>query len=188
MSTDKKSICIGALTYIHSLLEKDYEVCGNLFMNSDYSEKCLIPSDMLKGTTILESERGSCVYKAYSPYIFHTHPNITLPYPSFEDYVKVMKHSEIKHSIIFTSIGVWNISCGDPIGKEEGATFFHKNKLSYKNSRIENDLYYSVRRKHQEPTLNVHLETYIKNVTTYFKKVNMTIRFDKIDLEHPYYI
>jgi hypothetical protein len=196
-SMDKKTtICIGTLYEIYNnYLSLTHEVCGNLFMSPQY---CLRQDDIVYGPPI--SDNGMCQNKHYSPYIFHTHPEKTNYYPSFEDLVKVCKKvdkmktivngkeeviaGKIQNSLIFTPIGIWNLSSEGVI--EDTQDFVKRNKKGYTDSKIECDLHKALKTK-QKNWVDV-LNEYIKRVEKYFRGVKMNIRFDPWDLSKSYVI
>lgn len=86
------------------------EICANLFLKNNilvmdnivYGETPIIT---LQGTT----SRASCSVKYYTPIIFHTHPGTSYAIPSLEDIIKVLKHREIRTSVIVTNWGTFQI-------------------------------------------------------------------------------
>ena len=94
---------------IKEFLRLNREICGHVYnLNGNIVLYCENVGS-LKG----EKMRGSCQHSKYSSVIWHTHPNISLPYPSMEDILKVIKPRNdsglISTSYIFTSIGIWSI-------------------------------------------------------------------------------
>ena len=54
--------------------------------------------------------RGACIYpNGDYPYIFHSHPMKSKSYPRNEDIIKLLRHPEIKLSIIATRWGIYII-------------------------------------------------------------------------------
>lgn len=89
------------LRYVYdNLLNLDVEVCGKVV-----NGKLIIQA---YGTS---SKRNMCQHLHYDTIIFHTHPIGVKPYPSPEDIVKVIKNRTIDQSIIFTTWGMWSITC-----------------------------------------------------------------------------
>lgn len=79
------------------LLREDKETCG-------YILDAEIIMDIKK------SGSKMCLQNKYTPYIWHTHIESGIGYPSGEDIVKMIKKRENpKNSIIFTSWGIWEI-------------------------------------------------------------------------------
>lgn len=83
-----------------------HEVCGFIERGDMNS---LLVNEQENTLILTESDRKSCKTEGYSEIYYHTHPNISKFYPSYEDIRKVMKRNEIMSSIIFTKYGIWEI-------------------------------------------------------------------------------
>lgn len=93
-------------------LERDVEVCGYIgyiegnetpqghFINS--KQPFLVLTDV--------GNANSCVLTRYYDTIWHTHPKSEKGYPSSQDILKVLKHEQIRKSLVFTTWGIWIIS------------------------------------------------------------------------------
>jgi len=193
----RPSLCKGTLHKLHHAVHSlDHELCGNFFLSNT---RCLEDKHIIPGPKITNGP-GTCQHALYSPYIFHTHPTGTNYYPSFEDLVASCKYvdrmktvvdgkesviaGKILHSLIFTPIGIWNISTEHTI-KDTNA-FIKQNKEGYLASGIEHDLYNALRNK--KDSWLVSLVEYQQRVEQYFTLMKMTVRFDMWYLDKIYYI
>lgn len=95
------------LKLLRSKLKERYEICGILIPGEGELE--LESRDI--GPYIDDGERGSCL--STNVWInFHTHPLVTLPWPSTEDIFKVLESrrgSTLWGSLIFCEWGIWEI-------------------------------------------------------------------------------
>ena len=90
-----------------NLLIENKEYCGILTKVSNNFK--LILNGI--GDEIDASGDGVCSHVSYSNIIWHTHPDsVKRYYPSIEDVVKILKHSEITESYIFCKYGVWKMT------------------------------------------------------------------------------
>jgi len=90
-----------------NLLIENKECCGILTKVSNNFK--LILNGI--GDEIDASGDGVCSHSSYANIIWHTHPDsVKRYYPSIEDVVKILKHSEITESYIFCKYGVWNMT------------------------------------------------------------------------------
>ena len=111
-----KKKCIGGGEVVMSLEQIVYninnsqsEICGYINVNNQFiktNDGTGIRFDA-QGNRI---SPGSCQLKQNYPVIWHTHPAISKYYPSFEDIIKVLKHSTII-SYIYTKYGYWILKC-----------------------------------------------------------------------------
>jgi len=89
------------------VFDEEQEFCINL-----ESKKGVFSFNTIsKGShEILEDgrKRAACKYKMYSTVIFHSHPNLSRSYPSFED-IRKLRHKIIEISIIATRWGIYTI-------------------------------------------------------------------------------
>lgn len=80
------------------------EICANLDESLEIDSESIVEGKE-------ENSRGTCLFKSYTPVIFHTHPNHLYSYPSMEDVVKIIKNLRIiNHSLIATKWGIWILS------------------------------------------------------------------------------
>jgi len=90
-----------------NLLIENKEYCGILTKVSNNFK--LILNGI--GDEIDASGDGVCSHASYSNIIWHTHPDsVKRYYPSIEDVVKILKHSEITESYIFCKYGLWKMT------------------------------------------------------------------------------
>ncbi len=109
----------GEFNVNHFVFDKDNNL-NSLLQHPDVPELCgvIIDSNRLSIDGIGEwledvdgtPTRGTCNYKEYANKIWHTHPISSKFYPSPEDIIKVLKHSCIIDSYIFTPFGYWVIT------------------------------------------------------------------------------
>jgi hypothetical protein len=99
-------------------LERDVEVCGYIEGNIENQKPFLVLTDV--GNT------NSCVLTRYYSVIWHTHPKSEKGYPSTQDILKVLKHEQIRKSLVFTTWGIWIIS---NVGKTINKHANHDNSL-----------------------------------------------------------
>ena len=140
------------------------EICANLFLNNNilvmdnivYGKNPIISSS---GTTSQgTSSRASCTVKYYTPIIFHTHPRTSYATPSFEDIIKVLKHKEIRTSVIVTNWGTFQIvKIMDSIISDE-LKLKIKDSIDFINRNTVNPNYLRVRGTEAAIGLNKNLE------------------------------
>lgn len=103
------------LLYLKERLEERREICGIVFQGE--GELQLQSRDI--GPYISNGERGSC--KSTNVWInFHTHPYITLPWPSVEDIFKVLESRSgpiLWGSLIFCEWGIWEIYSPEKVSR-----------------------------------------------------------------------
>lgn len=113
----KFKISKNELKFFKDLVHLNHENCGFLIID----DKILKHSEIInKG---LESDiKGQSINcenviilgkNWYPPYRWHTHPFLNNPYPSPQDIYHVLCTPELKLSIIFTSLGIWEIYIDD---------------------------------------------------------------------------
>lgn len=112
-------------------LDNSTEQCCFLLLESKTNAIYLDSSSCSKGFTekytvrdkngkYITKERAACSFEItsdqqqFAPFIIHSHPVTSKPYPSYEDIKKVMYRHYIKASLISTSQGLWVISSSDP--------------------------------------------------------------------------
>lgn len=103
-----------SLRYAHDiLLPLNVETCGFLEYNDAIKQYIIVVDTFGKS--------GECTHNSYQRVIFHTHPHSAKFYPSTADIFKVLKHSRIQTSVIFSSLGIWEITFTGkmPITKKE---------------------------------------------------------------------
>jgi len=92
-----------SLRYAHDiLLSLNVETCGFLEYNTAIKQYIIVVDTFGK--------TGECTHSSYKRVIFHTHPYSSKFYPSTADIFKVLKHSRIQTSVIFSSLGIWEIT------------------------------------------------------------------------------
>ena len=106
------------LIFFKELIHLNHENCGYLIIDDD---KILKHSPIINKS--LESDiKGQSINcenvifggkNKYPPYRWHTHPYLTNPYPSPLDIYHVLCTPELKLSIIFTTLGIWEIYIDD---------------------------------------------------------------------------
>ena len=93
---------------MNRLLYAESEYCGNLKVEGDILKK----HDMNQGYEFRKdgNKRNACDYKDQNAtdYWYHTHPEKSFSYPSYEDLISIVKHPT-KTSFIFTLWGMWVI-------------------------------------------------------------------------------
>lgn len=107
--------CVDSITISEMnnfVFSSEVEICINLKWNNQYSNDkkvmVLIPESQQKGTRI--NNRGTCNHKYSTPIYFHSHPISSRAYPSMEDILSVIKHSDtVKCSLIGTRWGIYTI-------------------------------------------------------------------------------
>ena len=177
-------ICTGTLRYLHAILEQDYEICGNLFV--DDSNKCLEPKYIIKGHS---GTSFMCQHEKYSKYIFHTHPNIAKGYPSIQDILKVLKsrNNIIRNSLIFTKHGIWNI-------RKKAGTHYVQNDTTNNGligtyRRSERNLVKYVNKMNEQSELDIfELNEYIRRMVKFLHHFGLQMRFDMWDFDNSYNI
>jgi len=137
---------------IKEFLKLNREICGHVYIvNGELVLYCDSVGTSVGGDI---KTRGSCQHSIYSSIIWHTHPNISLPYPSVEDILKVIKPRTkpelITTSFIFTSIGIWSIQ-----GKKREIT----PEIESQVKKIVYDLHFIYKDKDK-------LENYLKNISS----------------------
>lgn len=115
------------LDEIQTILGKRHEYCGIFIKHSN--NMLMIHPKRVEGDLIKweydkkDYSRGTCSHNKFDladwRFIYHTHPVASLPYPSGEDYVKVMPPSAIEYSLVFTIWGIWQIFIPIKVGFSE---------------------------------------------------------------------
>jgi hypothetical protein len=98
--------------FIDKIANAGVEVCGNFTISSNRELKVghyFVGKDLV--------DRGMCKILRNTPFIYHTHHKDVKAYPSVEDVLTVLKQKNkiINKSIVFTSWGIWELSCGEHI-------------------------------------------------------------------------
>jgi hypothetical protein len=116
----------------NNLITLPYEICGHILDKNEYKGKFLntpqfndydtYPS--IRGILWYDvnqeskEERLQCIHSMYSKIMFHTHPNVSKFYPSTEDIIKSIFFSQHMTSLIFSSIGIWDLKSTDNSHKD----------------------------------------------------------------------
>jgi len=104
------------LLIIKEKLNKRREICGIVIPGNEE----LVLEFRDRGPYINNGDRGSC--KSTNVWInFHTHPYVTLPWPSTEDIFKVLENRKgpiLWGSLIFCEWGIWEIYSSGKIDKK----------------------------------------------------------------------
>ena len=129
------------LTMFHLIFNKTEESCGTFIPAYDD-----ISSYIFNVHTIGELRMGgrkSCKFNNINnePYIWHTHVVGSRFYPSFEDIRKVIIHSKIKKSLIFTPFGYWELSYNGPPKTRDEVNDPIKNNVDYANRDLNTVIY-----------------------------------------------
>lgn len=108
MKQQSYSFSVNVLDDIINILKEDYEMCGYISKKKNLE----LSNTRFKGPTLTKGQRGSCIWsKGYKKYMWHTHPNMCLGYPSPEDIFMVFKHKDkVDTSFIFSKWGIWEFS------------------------------------------------------------------------------
>jgi hypothetical protein len=153
--------------------EHKEEQCCFMVLDSSTGQLTLDASSCSKGRrvsyeskdnfgNIITKERASCAFEiksdlqSFQPFIFHSHPIDSKPYPSYEDITKVIKRFYIDASIIGTRDGLYIISSKDP------KVIQHISKNYYKNNRLKHDEF----NREYYPILEHYLGQIYKLLTT----------------------
>ena len=144
-------------------LKIDHEICGIIKKVKSNDKEVVILE--IHPPIIEDDKRLNCSHVYYSKIIFHTHPNISKPYPSAEDILKIMKSFDIEYSVIFTSWGIWKLYSNKKFKFTEKNV---KNDIKKINSLLV-DLYYHYKDKNfdflfiNEVVNKIRLTTSIEN-------------------------
>jgi proteasome lid subunit RPN8/RPN11 len=104
-----------------------------------FSEKYTVRD---KDGKYITKERAACSFQItseqqqFAPFIIHSHPETSKPYPSYEDIKKVMYRHYIKASLISTSQGLWIISSSDSKVKR-----YIYDKYTLENGRLDHSAF-----------------------------------------------
>ena len=157
-----------------TMLNINIEVCGHLLRNEQKEDNELTLQIQNYGPEIEQNQRGSCTNSFYTPFIWHSHPNSVLFYPSVEDILKIIKDRKkdvyIKKSVIFTEYGIWLLSTKKYISDEEVFKY-----LSIKINKVNDWLYYKTNKGRE-----LHMESvykYMKDIDFILKKFEYICKF-----------
>ena len=123
MEEIKFKISKNELKFFKKLLYLNHENCGylvidDIFLKHSDTINQGMESD-IKGQYITCKNVIIVGKNKYPPYRWHTHPFLTNPYPSPQDIYHVLCTPELKLSIIFTSLGIWEIYIDDAEKKNQ---------------------------------------------------------------------
>jgi hypothetical protein len=196
------------LEKIKKELEKDYEICGILEMydlDLEGYEKMIIPSNTVyegkrpydeytdrQKSCEVPKEKGSPLFFVHEEFKYHTHPETSYSYPSFEDLFSVMKKrsdGRRLQSFIFTKWGVWTLFPTD-----EKIDNYNKNKYEnrYNSSKTINEFRRKTepfKRSHQSKPLGEVREDickYVDTVNKLFEKYIVIRLYTWEDIERDY--
>ena len=119
MEEIKFKISKNELKFFKELLYLNHENCGYLVIDDIFlkhsdtinqGKESYIEGDSISCDNVFVLDDGKT---NIPPYRWHTHPHLTNPYPSPQDIYHILCTPELKLSIIFTTLGIWEIYIED---------------------------------------------------------------------------
>jgi hypothetical protein len=152
----------------------DVEVCGVLNTVGDVN---LEISTQSRGQNL--ENRNMCIHTRYSEIIFHTHNHSAKSYPSMEDVIKVVKHDLIQSSVIFTSWGIWSLSCVRKIRHPD-------EELIQLVGRAIDKFYFATKngREYNREAVRSLVDAFVRK----FYRIGLEMTFEEWDFTKPYII
>jgi hypothetical protein len=175
----------------HLIEEYEIETCGPFIItktafteetkedtpfsvNSDMCVCVSVHTVEIDENNITSGEQSSCTIEGYTKYemVWHTHSQVSKPYPSSQDIIKSLnkKYKNVSYHFIFTTWGIWQLSSFNPqrINEED------KKNMSKFISKQNEELYYSYKKKEMNLCL---IQNYINNLENEFKNFGLTLFF-----------